>query len=165
MSNCKYCDKGVPLVIGKTNDYGVAIQYPRKLIAYGYDIHGYDSNGLVVKINYCPMCGKEIERVEEIGISKEKENMLIRSQDKSFVVNMDNVFVIETRAINVGTAIHIGSSDSYCNIAEYSTYAKAMKVLDMIQEAYERYEYEKAFKTGLTLFKTFQMPEDGSVEA
>lgn len=52
MSNCKFCDKGVPLIIGKTNDYGVAIQYPRRLITYGYDIHGYDSNGLVVKINY-----------------------------------------------------------------------------------------------------------------
>lgn len=34
MSNCKFCDKGVPLVIGKTNDYGVAIQYPRRLIAF-----------------------------------------------------------------------------------------------------------------------------------
>lgn len=39
MNKCKYCDKGVPLIIGKTNDYGIAIQYPRKLIAYGYDIH------------------------------------------------------------------------------------------------------------------------------
>lgn len=60
MNKCKYCDKGVPLIIGKTNDYGMAIQYPRKLIAYGYDIHGYDSNGLVVKINYCPICGKKL---------------------------------------------------------------------------------------------------------
>lgn len=55
MSNCKFCDKGVPLIIGKTNDYGVAIQYPRRLIVYGYD-----SNGLVVKINYCPMRGKKL---------------------------------------------------------------------------------------------------------
>lgn len=39
-----------------------------------------------------------------------------------------------------------------------------MKVLDMIQEAYERYEYEKAFKTGLALFETFQIPEDSEVE-
>lgn len=42
--------KGVPLIIGKTNDYGIAIQYPRKLIAYGYDIHGYDSNGWLLKL-------------------------------------------------------------------------------------------------------------------
>ena len=60
LSKCKYCDKGIPLVIGETDDYGIAIQYPRKLIAYGYDIYGYDSNGLVVKINYCPMCGKKL---------------------------------------------------------------------------------------------------------
>ena len=60
MNKCKYCDKRFSLIIGKTNDYGIAIQYPRKLIAYGYDIHGYDSNGLVVKINYCPMCGKKL---------------------------------------------------------------------------------------------------------
>lgn len=72
MNKCKYCNKGVPLVIGETDDYGIAIQYPRKLIAYGYDIHGYDSNGLVVKINYCPMCGKKIEQLEEVEISKEK---------------------------------------------------------------------------------------------
>ena len=62
--------------------------------------------------------------------------MLIRSQDKSIVVNMDNVFDIGIRTINGGTAIHIGSSNNCCNIAEYSTKEKALKVLDMIQEAY-----------------------------
>ena len=90
--------------------------------------------------------------------------MLIRSQDKTVMVNMDNAFNIAIRDINGATAIYIGSSSSCCVIAEYSTKAKAMKVLDMIQEAYEKYEYEKIFKTGLTLFETFQMPEDGSVE-
>ena len=90
--------------------------------------------------------------------------MLIRSQDKTVIVNIDNAFNIEIRGINGATAIYIGSSSRCCNIAEYSTKAKAMKVLDMIQDAYERYEYEKVFKTGLTLFETFQMPEDGSVE-
>lgn len=59
---CEYCDGGKPLVIGRTNDQGIAIQHPDKLIAYGYDIHGSGSNGLVTKINYCPMCGKKIKR-------------------------------------------------------------------------------------------------------
>ena len=90
--------------------------------------------------------------------------MLIRSQDKTILVNVDNTFNITIRYTNGAAAIYIGSPSGYCNIAEYSTKAKAIKVLDMIQEAYETYEYEKAFKTGLTLFEAFQMPEDGSVE-
>lgn len=58
---CDCCDKAVPLKIGKTDDQGIAIQYPNKLIAYGYDVHCFGSNGLVVKINYCPMCGKDLK--------------------------------------------------------------------------------------------------------
>lgn len=57
---CEFCEKAVPLVIGKTDDYGIAIQYPNRLIAYGYDIHGSGSNGLIVKIQYCPMCGRRL---------------------------------------------------------------------------------------------------------
>lgn len=61
---CEYCEKGVPLVIGKTNDYGIAIYRDgagkEYLNAYGYDIHRMNSNGLEVKINYCPMCGRKL---------------------------------------------------------------------------------------------------------
>ena len=57
---CEYCDGGKPLVIGKTNDQGIAIQFPDRLIAYGYDIHGSGSNGLVTTIKYCPMCGRKL---------------------------------------------------------------------------------------------------------
>ena len=57
---CKYCEGAVPLVIGKTNDQGIAIQYPNRLIAYGYDVYGGGSNGLSVRIRCCPMCGKEL---------------------------------------------------------------------------------------------------------
>ena len=91
--------------------------------------------------------------------------MLIRSQDKTIIVNIDNVFSIAIRDINGAASIYVGSQGSCCIIAEYSTREKAMKVMDMIQEAYERYEYEKVFKTGLTLFETFQIPEDSEVEA
>lgn len=62
--------------------------------------------------------------------------MLIRSQDGTAIVNADNVFNIAVRDINGTIVIHIGSSSSCCIIAEYYTKAKAMKVLDMIQEAY-----------------------------
>ena len=57
---CDYCEKGKRLMIGKTNDKGIAIQFPNILIAYGYNIHGFESNGLAVFINYCPMCGRKL---------------------------------------------------------------------------------------------------------
>lgn len=120
--------------------------------------------------------------------------MLIRSQDKTAIVNVSNVFDIGTRDINKGVAICIGSSSSYRNIAEYSTKEKALKVLDMIQEAYMDFESAKITSTGLATAAytgsydtpesvaagikvlkgyaemiresvVFQMPEDGSVEA
>lgn len=69
--------------------------------------------------------------------------MLIRSQDKTVIVNINNVFSIAIRDINGATAMYIGSQGSCCNMAEYSTKAKAMKVLNMIQEAYGDSEYTK----------------------
>lgn len=115
--------------------------------------------------------------------------MLIRSQDKTVIVNINNVFSIAIRDINGATAMYIGSQGSCCNMAEYSTKAKAIKVLDMIQEAYGDSEYTKyvipevcrilsmkpkteenkahAEELGEMLKKgmTFQMPEDSEVEA
>ena len=55
---CNYCEKAEPLIIGKTNDYGIAIQHPNKLI-------GSNSNGLIVNINYCPMCGRQLNDIED----------------------------------------------------------------------------------------------------
>lgn len=31
---CEFCERGKPLTIGKTNDYGLAIQYPNKIITF-----------------------------------------------------------------------------------------------------------------------------------
>lgn len=115
--------------------------------------------------------------------------MLIRSQDKTIIVNIDNAFSIAIRDINGAASIYVGSQGDCCIIAEYSTKAKAMKVLDMIQEAYGDSEYTKyvipevcrilsmkpkteenkahAEELGEMLKKgmTFQMPEDSEVEA
>ena len=88
--------------------------------------------------------------------------MLIRSQDKRILINMNNVSSIEVGDNEL--RIFADDGETIYDLGSYSTKAKAMKVLDMIQEAYERYEYEKVFKTGLTLFETFQMPEDSEVE-
>ena len=57
---CEFCFGGKALVIDKTNDVGIAIQYPNRLVAYRYDIHGSGSNGIATKIKYCPMCGRRL---------------------------------------------------------------------------------------------------------
>ena len=64
MKRCEYCTQAKPLVIGNSDDKGISLIYPNILSAYGYDIHGSTSNGLCVKINYCPMCGRELEEEE-----------------------------------------------------------------------------------------------------
>lgn len=58
---CKYCEGAYPLTIGKTNDYGISIVYPNKLHAYGYDVHGSGNNGLSVRIQFCPICGRRLK--------------------------------------------------------------------------------------------------------
>lgn len=89
--------------------------------------------------------------------------MLIRSQDKAVLVNFDN------QALNIeyerdGAYKIYASYKYYSTMGVYSSEKKAIKVLDMIQEAYEKYEYEKVFKTGTALLETFQMPENEEVE-
>ena len=119
--------------------------------------------------------------------------MLIRSQDKTIIVKIDNAFSIAIQDINGATTIYVGSQGSCCIIAEYSTKAKAMEVLDMIQEAYMEYKsgeivgnglagsaYTGSYNTkesvahGIAVLKgygneirksiLFQMPEDSEVE-
>lgn len=90
--------------------------------------------------------------------------MLIRSQNKEILVNFNVSAGIEIEERNAKTVVTSYITGCSYLLGEYSTKAKAMKILDMIQDAYERYEYEKVFKTGLTLFETFQMPEDSEVE-
>lgn len=111
--------------------------------------------------------------------------MLIRSQDKSRLISLNNTR--ELRFWECAQGFNI--TDCVCPIGHYSTKAKAMKVLDMIQEAYGDSEYTKyvipevcrilsmkqkteenkahAGELGEMLKKgmTFQMPEDSEVEA
>lgn len=98
--------------------------------------------------------------------------MLIRSQDKEMIINM-----AVTNHVYVGEAYRPNGSLSDINADEmrlgyYSTKAKAMKVLDMIQEAYSEYQimlnfsvsYLHEFKEKTDGFAIFQMPEDSEVE-
>nr|DAE64839.1 MAG TPA: hypothetical protein [Caudoviricetes sp.] len=87
--------------------------------------------------------------------------MLIRSQNKEVLATLELLFDIEVS----GGVISARRDMSWCCLlGEYSTKAKAMKVLDMIQEAYEEYETERIYKEGVFKIRTFQMPEDSEVE-
>lgn len=115
--------------------------------------------------------------------------MLIRSQDKEILVNMETSIVFHISGV-IGKKYPIfvyWKGNGYV-IGFYSTKVKAMKVLDMIQEAYEEYKITCTFLTGFTghraivesndiqvngfkeLVKSFkknmvfQMPEDSEVE-
>ena len=109
--------------------------------------------------------------------------MLIRSQDKEMIVNTDT-----TNHIFIGEAYRPHGSNYDISADEmrlgyYSTKAKAMKVLDMIQEAYadeklvdyttylQQNEIEKmddsailALRNELMKKAVFQMPEDSEVK-
>lgn len=73
--------------------------------------------------------------------------MLIRSQDKSRLISFNNTR--ELRFWECAQGFNI--TDCVCPIGHYSTKAKAMKVLDMIQEAYVNGHID------------YQMPADSEV--
>lgn len=113
--------------------------------------------------------------------------MLIRSQDKTALVKFENIVINlklpDSLNIICWSLQDAQRSGGYFVLGEYSTKEKAMKVLDMIQEAYaneklvdyttylQRKEIEKmddstilALRNELMKKAVFQMPEDGSVE-
>lgn len=111
--------------------------------------------------------------------------MLIRSQDKSRLINLDNTR--ELRFWECAQGFNV--TDCVCPIGHYSTKEKAMKVLDMIQEAYadaklneillpdvceatnksqqekENTSIAKDIRNAFMKKMVFQMPEDSEVEA
>lgn len=72
--------------------------------------------------------------------------MLIRSQNKMSLVKFENIVVninnINDKEIICWSQMNPGE-DEYISLGHYSTKEKAMKVLDMIQEAYGDSEYTK----------------------
>lgn len=73
--------------------------------------------------------------------------MLIRSQDKEILANMEGPIAIEVLSDGKGHATMYWK-DSYA-LGAYSSKEKAIKVLDMIQEAYMYFESAKITSTGL----------------
>lgn len=62
--------------------------------------------------------------------------MLIRSQDKRMIVNFDNICTVSAFPEKDSEDIYVEDGAGSLMVGRYSTKAKAMKVLDMIQEAY-----------------------------
>ena len=99
--------------------------------------------------------------------------MLIRSQNKAVLLNFSNLAAIYTVKDGDDFIISSLEGENKCTLGKYSTKAKAMKVLDMIQEAYSEYQimlnfsasYLHEFKEKTDGFAIFQTPEDSEVEA
>ena len=119
--------------------------------------------------------------------------MLIRSQDKTALVKFENIVInlnlSEPSEVICWSLQDAQRSGGYFVLGEYSTKAKAMKVLDMIQGRYADYQTAHTVSNGLAtmslfvdcsdetnelytkaqnvLGKTtaFQMPADSEVEA
>ena len=114
--------------------------------------------------------------------------MLIRSQDKRMIVNFDNICTVSAFPEKDSEDIYVEDGTGSLMVGKYSTKEKAMKVLDMIQEAYEECKITCTFLTGFTGHRAivesndihvngfeelakgfkknmvFQMPEDSEVE-
>lgn len=96
--------------------------------------------------------------------------MLIRSQDKRIIINMNSITTIDV----VGNSIVAFNEVDNCNtIGEYSTKERAMKVLDMIQICYRANKYAEAMNKTPSInntyvkgmpFGSFQMPQESEVE-
>ena len=98
--------------------------------------------------------------------------MLIRSQDKTTLVKFENI-VININNLNInninGKEIICWSQmnpgeDEYIPLGYYSAKAKAMKVLDMIQDAYCKFMSVKNDDAWDGKESAFYMPEDSEVE-
>lgn len=114
--------------------------------------------------------------------------MLIRSQDKRMIVNFGNICTVSAFPEKDSEDIYVEDGTGSLIVGRYSTKEKAMKVLDMIQEAYANAELipmavpnigkmfikvlaskknellAEAFGKALVNKMVFQMPVDSEVE-
>lgn len=114
--------------------------------------------------------------------------MLIRSQDKRMIVNFGNICTVSAFPEKDSEDIYVEDGTGSLIVGRYSTKEKAMKVLDMIQEAYANAELipmavpnigkmfiealaskenellAEAFGEALVNKMVFQMPVDSEVE-
>ena len=89
--------------------------------------------------------------------------MLIRSQDKETLINFNNSIVVNIIDIEGVVKIICSYSCEDYIIGHYSTKAKAMKVLDMIQEAYTNGKVAQILSYGLRMVPTEEINEAGKI--
>lgn len=82
--------------------------------------------------------------------------MLIRSQRKRVIVNLNNTDTLLIREGDKDFHIVAFNNTSQMYIGVYSTEAKAIKVLDMLEKTYTELEEYR--------YPVFQMPADDEVE-
>ena len=89
--------------------------------------------------------------------------MLIRSQNKKNLTNLSQVtnIAIITRDSRFKIVVYYPIEDGYDYIGEYSTEAKAIKVLDIIQSLYDDKDRDPMWYGSS---RVFQMPSDEEVE-
>lgn len=104
--------------------------------------------------------------------------MLIRSQSKELLINLDNIQLLSICGYRVdekgvyedkenATTWYISCTAQDCSpfVGCYTTKTKAIKVLDMIQVALDRIKYFKVMRErDIYASSTFQIPQDSEVE-
>ena len=90
--------------------------------------------------------------------------MLIRSQDKEMIINMAATNHIYVREVYRPSGSLIDISSDEMRLGYYSTKEKAIKVMDMIQEAYGDFMAVRNGDMWCGKDSVFQMPEDSEVE-
>lgn len=90
--------------------------------------------------------------------------MLIRSQDKRMIVNFDNICTVSAFPEKDSEDIYVEDGTGSLMVGRYSTKEKAIKVLDMIQDAYCKFMSVKNDDAWGGKESAFYMPEDSEVE-
>lgn len=98
--------------------------------------------------------------------------MIIRSQDKKSIMNFDNLEAVKLIEIQLNAVNNLWNFEiRYYNFKEngellgiYSTYEKAIKVLDMTQDAYTKSFQKEIRMYGIEMYRVvFEMPQDSEV--
>lgn len=85
--------------------------------------------------------------------------MMVRSQNKEFITFLENIQGIKIyKETDESARIVFEYVKGSKTMGQYQSYQIALKVLDMIQKHYEKYETEKIYKEGINNICMFQMP-------
>lgn len=81
--------------------------------------------------------------------------MLIRSQNREALINFDNSPAIGIMEVEGDVRLACSDTDETLDIGKYSTKRKAIKVLDMIQKVYAKYQTIHTSAMGLATMSLF----------